>query len=165
MAALLLGSTVATAGAASSSLAYFTSSDSNGGSWSSGTIVLGVTPATTWTATNILPGDTGSQTITVANTGTGQLRYTMGTQLSKETNGLSSQLSLTIQAGACTSTGATLYSGGLAGGAVAARVLDAGTSEQLCFAWSFNSGAGDTYQGSTVDAAFTFNAEQTKNNP
>ena len=75
--AILLGSSLATLGAGAMSLAVFTDSDATGGSWSAGTIILGVIPAPVFTATNIFPGDTGSQTVDVANTGSGELRYAM----------------------------------------------------------------------------------------
>ena len=45
------------------------------------------------------------------------------------------------------------------------RVLNAGASEDLCFAWSFNSGAGNAYQGGAATATFNFFSEQTAHNP
>ncbi len=173
--ALLMASTLATLGAGASSLAYFTdTTQSTAGSWTTGTIVLGVTPTTAWTASNILPGDTGSQTIKVANTGTGQLRYAVTTAISGETKSVASQLSLSIKAGTCPGAGAALYSGALAaavignpaqGGDTGDRVIDASTSENLCFAWTFSSAAGNTYQGAAATATFSFAAEQTANLP
>src|SRR5262245_33865002 len=71
--AILLSSSLATLGAGAMSLAVFTDSDATGGSWSAGTIVLGVGPSPVFTASNIFPGDSGSQTVTVSNSGTGQL--------------------------------------------------------------------------------------------
>lgn len=164
LAVLLLGATLATVGAGASSLAYFTSTASNTGSWSSGTIILGVSPSTTWTATNIFPGDTGSRTVTVSSTGSGQLRYSMSTAISGETNALASQLALKVETGACGSTTGTIYNSGLTGAAFGPRVLDPASSEQLCFTWTFASTATSSYQASTATATFTFDAVQTKNN-
>ena len=114
--AVLLGASFATLGAGAMSLAIFTDSDAANGSWTSGTIILGVTTTTAFTATDILPGDTGNQTVHVNNTGTGALRYAM-TSAADNTDGkdLRSQLTLTIQAGTCAAPGATLYSGALNG--------------------------------------------------
>ena len=171
--AMLLASSLATIGAGASSLAYFSdNSQSSAGSWTSGTIVLGVTPTTAWTATNILPGDSGSQTIHVANSGTGQLRYAMSTVISGETKSLSSQLSLTISSGACPAATGNVYATGPVGSGAfgnlathTGRVLNAGASEDLCFAWSFNSSAGNAFQGGAATATFNFFSEQTANNP
>jgi spore coat-associated protein N len=42
---------------------------------------------------------------------------------------------------------------------------DAPTHEDLCFQVTLPSGTGDTFQGLTTTATFTFNAEQRRNNP
>ncbi len=176
LAALLLGSTVATVGAGASSLAYFTdNSQSSSGQWSSGTIILGVTPTTTWGALNMFPGDTGRQTIHVANTGTGDLRYAMNTAIGTNTNDVASQMTLAIASGTCPATGPVVgdvsASGALGSAAFGdlsthtGRTLAAGASEDLCFYWTFNSTADDTYQASAVGATFHFYSEQTANNP
>ena len=44
------------------------------------------------------------------------------------------------------------------------RTLNAGASEVLCIQVSLPSSSGNTYQGITTTATFTFNAEQTANN-
>lgn len=175
LAVLLAGATLASVGAGASSLAYFTDSASNSGSWTSGSIALGLTPASTvWTASNIMPGDSGRQTVTVANSGTGQLRYAMATAISGETKSLSSQLTLAIATGACPASGAVtgdIYSGALATAGFGDLATHAGrnvnglASESLCFAWTFNSSAGNAYEGGAATATFTFSAEQTANNP
>ena len=89
--AILLSASLATLGAGAMSLAVFTDSDATGGSWTAGTIILGVGPAPVFTAANIFPGDSGSQTVTVSNTGTGQLRYAMTTTTTDSGAGLDSQ--------------------------------------------------------------------------
>jgi hypothetical protein len=173
--AVLLTSSLATLGAGAMSLAVFSDSQTTDGSWSAGTIVLGVSPSTTFSATDIMPGDSGSQTVTVSNAGTGDLRYAMTSSATNgDGKGLRAQLTLTVEAGTCGSTTGTLYSGALNGAAfgdptngpdAGDRDLAAGGSEDLCFSWDFPLGSGNGYQGATTDATFTFDAEQTANNP
>lgn len=175
LAALLLATTVATVGAGAMSLAVFTdNSQATGGSWTTGTIILGVTPTTAWTATNVLPGDAGNHTITVSNTGTGQLRYAVSTGISGDTKGLAAQMQLAINVGTCAAPGASLYSGSLTAAAIGdpaqgvqgnERTLDAATSESLCFAWTFPLSSANTFQGAATTATFNFAAEQTTHNP
>jgi hypothetical protein len=173
--AILLASSLATLGAGAMSLAVFTDSKASTGSWSSGSVTLGVAPATSFTATNIMPGDSGSQTITVSNSGTGALRYALSTSATNaDTKGLAAQITLTVKAGACPGAGANLYSGALGSAAIGSnaqgpqagdRALAAASSEQLCFAWSFPLASGNAFQTAATTATFTFDAEQTANNP
>ena len=172
--AILLSSSLATLGAGAMSLAVFTDSDATGGSWSAGTIVLGVSPAPVFTATNIFPGDTGSQTVTVANTGTGQLRYAMTTATTDSGAGLDAKLQLLVRAGTCAAPGATLFTGNLNAAAIgnpaqgnqgSDPTVNAGASASLCFTWSLDlNSTGNAYQGAGATATFTFDAEQTANN-
>ena len=153
----------------------FTDSDASGGSWTAGTIVLGVSPATTFNASSIMPGDGGSQDVTVDNTGTGDLRYAMSSSSSNaDGKGLAAQMTLTVKAGTCAAPGATLYSGALSGAAFGSnaqganpgdRNVTAGSSDSLCFSWSFPLASGNAYQGAATSTTFTFDAEQTANNP
>jgi hypothetical protein len=156
------------------SLAVFTDSDATGGSWTAGTIVLGVGPAPVFTAANIFPGDTGSQTVTVTNSGTGQLRYAMTTATTDSGAGLDSKLQLLVRSGTCAAPGATLYSGNLDAAAIgdpaqgnqgSDPTVNAGSSASLCFTWSLDlNTTGNAYQGASATATFTFDAEQTANN-
>jgi hypothetical protein len=175
MLAVVLGSSLAVLGAGAMSLAVFTDSDANGATWTTGTIVLGVTPTAVFTPGVVMPGDSGTQTVTVANTGTGALRYAMSSVASNADNlNLRSQLNLTIDAGVCGSTTGSIYSGTLQGALIGSsaqgqqlgdRPVAAGSSEQLCFAWNLPLvSTGDAFQGATTTATFTFDAEQTKNN-
>lgn len=171
---MLLGLAVLTTGAGVFSLAIFTSSQTSTGAFTTGTIILGVSPSTMFSVTGILPGDSGSQTVTVSNTGTGQLRYAMSSvSTNTDTKNLRSQLQMTIKTGACAGT-TSLYSGALNGAAfgdptqgaqAGDRTLASGANEQLCFAWSLPLATTDTFQGATTTATFTFAAEQTQNNP
>ena len=172
--AILLSSSLATLGAGAMSLAVFTDSKASSGTWTSGTVILGVAPATSFTASGIMPGDSGSQTITVSNTGTGALRYAVSTSATNaDTKGLAGQMTMTVKAGACPGSGANLYSGALGSTALGSsaqgaqagdRPLAATSSEQLCFAWSFPIASGNAFQSAATTATFPFDAEQTANN-
>jgi len=172
--ALLLTLSVATVGAGAFSLAVFTDTQTSTGAFTTGTIVLGVSPATTFTVNGILPGDSGSQTVTVSNTGTGALRYAMtSASTNTDTKDLRSQLALTVKTGACAGT-TSLYSGTLddaafgdptQGDQAGDRTIASGANEQLCFGWSLPLATGDAFQDATTTTTFTFAAEQTSNNP
>ena len=172
--AILLAASVATLGAGAMSLAVFTDTTATDGTWSTGTIILGVDAGATFTASGILPGDSGTKTINVSNDGTGDLRYSLSTNASNDGSSLADQLALTVREGACPSVGAVVYNGALADAAwgdpaqgvqADERELAAGTSEDLCFAWDFPLGSDNTYQDATTTATFTFDAEQVRNNP
>ena len=173
--AILVSSALATLGAGAMSLAVHTDSDTSSGSWTSGTVILGVSPATAFTVPDILPGDTGNQTITVANTGTGAARYALSTSATNaDGKGLAAQMTLTIQAGTCVSPGATLFSGALGSAALGSnasgaqagdRNVAAATSDNLCFTWDFPLASGNAFQAAATTATFTFDSEQTANNP
>ena len=172
--AMLFASSLATVGAGAMSLAVFTDSKAATGAWTSGTVILGVAPATTFNATGIMPGDTGSQTVTVSNTGTGALRYALtSTSTNTDGKGLAAQMTLTIKAAACGTAATTLYTGTLAGAALGNpaqgadtgdRNVAAGATDSLCFSWSFPLASGNGFQAATTSSTFTFAAEQTANN-
>ena len=134
-----------------------------------------MSPTTVFTPGVVMPGDSGQQTVTVANTGTGALRYAMSSVATNtDDKGLASQLTLTIDAGACGSPPASIYSGTLQGAGfgssaqgadVGDRSVAAGASEQLCFAWDLPLvTTGNAFQDANTTVTFTFDAEQTKNN-
>ncbi len=170
----LIGSSLAMLGAASMSLAVFTDQDTNSGTWTTGTIVLNASPSTVFSVPAAMPGDSATQTVNVKNNGTGDLRYAMTTSADNaDGKGLASQLTLSIDAGACGSTTGNLYSGSLGGaefgdpatGADSGdRDLAAGDTDQLCFSWAFPSGSDNGFQNASTTATFTFDAEQTQNN-
>jgi predicted ribosomally synthesized peptide with SipW-like signal peptide len=173
---LLAASAALTLGAGASTLAIFTDSADASAAFSTGTVDLTAAPGTVFTATGIYPGDSGSQTLTVANGGTGTLRYAMSTSASNADGlALAAELELTITAGACPGAGAPLYGaaalgsagfGDAAQGAQAGdRTLAGAASEDICFAWSLPSSTGDAFQGAATTATFNFAAEQTANNP
>ena len=71
---LLAVSAFLTLGSGASTLALFTASKSPTAAFTTGTIDLTTSPSTIFTATAVMPGDSGSQTLAVTNSGTGQLR-------------------------------------------------------------------------------------------
>jgi hypothetical protein len=126
---------------------------------------------------NMMPGDTATQALTVSNAGTGDLRYSISVGA---TNALGAALQLTIKTqdggGGCAAfTGtsvlaATTLNGAAVGSPVQGaqagdRNLAAGTSEVLCLRVSLALSTGNALQGVSSAATFTFDAEQTANNP
>lgn len=139
------------------------------------------------------PGDsdpaTGGRLLTVANSGTLQLRYALSvTATNTDTKGLRGQLQLEVKGVDATTPGtgtecdnfdgASIYSGALDANATTGRifgdaaqgahagdrVLNAGMSEVLCFRATLPLSTGNAFQGASTTATFSFDAEQTKNN-
>jgi len=170
--AILLASSLATLGAGAMSLAVFTDADATDGAWSTGSISLVAGPATTFGATNMYPGDEGEQTVTVLNDGDGELRYAM-TSTETDPDGLLGEMTVEISAGSCAAPGAVLYTGTFDGAFIgdvaqadqgADRVLAAGDTESLCFAWDLSIDAGNAFQNVSATSIFNFVGEQTANN-
>lgn len=171
-----------------SAMALFTDTASvPGNTISTGTVNIGTSPTSAViTLGNMAPGDTVDSQLEVRNDGTLQLRYAV---TASSTNGdgknLRDALTMTIklkQAPTCTETlddpgRPTLYSGSLnpvggkvigdpaGGGQAGDRVLDGGVQEDLCFRVALPIGSGNSLQNAAVTATFTFQAEQTVNNP
>ncbi len=91
---VLLSLTVVTLGAGVFSLAIFTDSAASSGSFATGTIDITSNPAVAFTVGNMMPGDTNTQALTIANAGTATLRYAM---VSAATNVLGSTLLLEVK--------------------------------------------------------------------
>lgn len=192
LALLAVGALVASLSSVAFSLAYFTSSATVGSNtFTTGTIVLTTTPATTLlSAGSLMPGDTITAPLVVASTGTDDLRYSISaSSTNNDTKAINSQILISIRAhdvagNTCTAfDGAQLY-GGLNGAAITATTMTAivgnpaqgphtgdrplthGTSETLCFRASLPLTVTATgYQNATTTYTFQFDAEQTKNNP
>ena len=175
--ALLGAVSIVTIGAGSISLAQFTDSASSTWAFSTGTIDVNTSPAVLTAVTNMLPGDNATQALTVTNAGTGALRYAMSTAA---TNALGTQLTLTVKTqdagGGCAAfTGTSVLAATTLNGAaigsnaqganVGDRTLAAGASEVLCFRVNLPLSTGNTFQGVSSAVTFTFDAEQTANNP
>ena len=139
------------------------------------------------TYSDMAPGDKVTQPLTVSNSGSLELRYAV-TSLATNTDskGLREQLDLSIKSGVTTCTnagfdtdGTLLYGAADLGGDPAInvigdpaqgadtgdRTLAASGSEVLCFQAELPLSTGDAYQDATTTATFTFEAEQTANNP
>jgi hypothetical protein len=177
--ALALGSV----GAGAITLALLTSSASTGGNaFTVGTIAIGLSPSSALlTMSGMLPGDSTTGTLTVSNGGTGTLRYAVTTAATNpDGKALRDQMTLAIRtkdsntAGCANFNGTQLYSGTLAAAAVGDpavgaqagdRTLAAAASEILCFRATLPSSTSIGYQGAATTATFTFDAEQTVNNP
>lgn len=178
-------------GLAASASALFTSQATiNANTFSTGTVVISTSPTSALiTFSTMAPGDEVANPLTVSNDGTLDLRYAVtSTATNSDAKSLMSQLVLTIKgpgtgtcskAGFASYTGTQLYSGAL--GSVAGinvigdpttgqqtgdRTLAASTNETLCFDVSLPKvSTGNAFQNATTTATFTFNAEQTVNNP
>jgi hypothetical protein len=188
----MAGTALIAATGATMSLALFTSQVAvAGNAFTAGTIVLGVNPASAiFTSASMMPGDVvpvgvPGQVVTVSNTGTGQLRYAItGTSTDVDLKHLNTVLIVTVRqpdgnAGASCAlfTGNLLFSGVVPtagvnmvgdptqGNQAGDRTLAAAANETLCFKASLPFGTGDAFQGAASTFTFTFNAEQTANNP
>jgi Camelysin metallo-endopeptidase len=173
--------------------AWFTDQETDQSTFTTGTIDLDGTDidAMDLTTGAMMPDDTVSGPVTVHNVGTAQLRYAVS-QTSTDPDALALRDALNVAvmtedtgAGSfandgdyCDDANGTVLhasaamgaSGNLVGnpasGAQAGdRTLNASASEILCFYVSLPSGTGNGYQGATTTTTFTFDAEQTANNP
>ncbi|MDQ4096689.1 MAG: CalY family protein [Actinomycetota bacterium] len=122
---------------------------------------------------NIKPGDVKYAPLTVTNSGTLNLSYTMTTSATNpDTKELRDTLALEARTvaneAACDSGGSgfnastttVIPSGALSAAAISARTLSAGASEVLCFKVALPSSAGDALQGATTVATFSFTGTQ-----
>lgn len=174
--------------AGATTLALFTDQETVTATLGSGSVILDDVriDALTLTSTAMMPGDQVTDDVVVENDGTAQLRYAMTTSSTDpDGNALRDALTLTVKTidvntplTPCDNfDGAlTLYSGVLGastarfgnpavGPHLGDRTLDAGANETLCFRVELPSTAGNSYQSATTTTTFTFDAEQTANNP
>lgn len=166
------------------SLALFTDSATvPANTFSTGTIDIATSPTTALvTMSAMVPGDQVTAPLTVLNNGSLALRYAMTSTTTEDT--LAAQLVLTVKSGVAScsnanwaASGTTLYSGALGSVATTAvlgsvtqgsqagdRSLSGGASEVLCFNVTLPANA-TLGSGASTTATFTFQAEQTTNNP
>jgi spore coat-associated protein N len=165
-----------------------------GNAFTTGTVDISTSPTNTLvTFSNMTPGDKVTAPITVSNDGTLQLRYAV-TSVATDTDvptplHLRTQLDLTIKELVTTcdndnfdSDGNVLYGGAgydlgsdspginvigdpTQGFQLGDRTLDSLDHEVLCFQVELPDTTGNAYQGATTTATFSFQAEQTTNNP
>jgi predicted ribosomally synthesized peptide with SipW-like signal peptide len=158
-----------------------------GNGFTTGTIDLNTAPASAVvTLGNMAPGDVTTNSLVVSNAGSLPLRYAVtSVATNADAKGLKDQLVLDVKSVDVTTPavpcdnfdGTPLYTGDLdstagqlvgnsAQGAQAGdRVMAPGLSETLCFRVSLPLATGNAFQAATTTATFTFNAEQTSNNP
>jgi predicted ribosomally synthesized peptide with SipW-like signal peptide len=139
--------------------ALFTSTAQNtANSFTSGTLVINLdNPDGTkyFDITNIAPGDSASNTVTVTNDGSLGLRYDIAESLTGALAEGANPLEVTIT----DSEGNTIVPG-----TGNDRILDAGDSETLTVSWKLPLEAENEYQETSADLSMTVNAEQVKNN-
>jgi predicted ribosomally synthesized peptide with SipW-like signal peptide len=183
LALLMAGAAVISVTGAVVSLAVFTDQEQvTGNVFTAGTIDISVAPGTALlTATAMMPGDTVNGSAVVTNAGTAQFRYSItGIATNTDGLGLASQITVTIRelgTSCAVFDGTQLFSGAVpyatgnlvgdpAQGAQAGdRTLNAAAAETLCFRATLPLATGNAYQGATTTMTFTFDAEQTANNP
>lgn len=181
---LLVGVIGASLGVASNAI-WTDSEDVDANTFSTGTIDISTNPTTALvTYSGMAPGDQVTNPITVTNAGSLQLRYAVTSTTTENT--LAAQLDLTIKTGVTTCTnvgfdvdGTVVYATGDLGSTAGIdvigdptqgadtgdRTLNASANEVLCFNVELPLSTGDSFQGLTSTATFTFAAEQTANNP
>jgi hypothetical protein len=170
-----------------STSALFTDSASIGANaFTTGTIDISTSPTSALvTYSGMAPGDATTQSLTVSNAGSLELRYAVsGSATNADSKGLKDQLVLTIKTIDVTTPGTPcdnfdgtqLYTGDMdstdgklvgdatTGAQSGDRSLAASASETLCFRVSLPSSTGNAFQNATTTATFTFDAEQTANN-
>ena len=169
-------------------LALFTDQESLGANtFSTSTIDIAASPANAIVALNgMLPGDSVTADVVVTNgAGSAAMRYAItSTATNTDGKGLKDALDLTVRTADVTTPatpcddfdGSELYTGDLdaaagrivgdstAGSQAGDRSLAVGASEVLCFRVSLPLTATGPTNASTT-ATFTFDAEQTANNP
>jgi hypothetical protein len=173
--AAILGLSVLSAGAGAMSLAIFTDTAASTGTFAAGTVDITSSPTVAFTVTDMMPGDTTTQAMTIANAGTATFRYSMSTTA---TNTLGTALTLTVRTlGTSCATfdgtvvvATTALNGAAIGSATQGaqagdRTLAGLANEVLCFRVELPLATGDALQGITSAVTFTFAAEQTANNP
>ena len=173
--ALLLGLTTISLGAGTFSLAVFTDSDASAGTFATGTVDIVSSPTVAFTVTGMVPGDSTTQPLTLANDGTASLRYAMTAAAPDLLGGVLTLEVRTEGTDCATFDGSAILAATILDGAAFGdpgqgadsgdRALAAATSEVLCFRVSLPLAADDTVQGESSSATFTFDAEQTANNP
>jgi predicted ribosomally synthesized peptide with SipW-like signal peptide len=182
---LVAGVIAASLGVASNAI-WTDSDDVTGNAFSTGSVILSTNPTSALVSfTAGAPGqDTSPQTLTVTNGGTMELRYAVTmTADNTDLKGLYAELDLTVKtktANPCsTFDGTVLYgpdlpfllSGNLIGDPTPGEdtgdrtLTTASPSEVLCFRVKLPSNAPNSVQAAATTAVFTFQSEQTANNP
>ena len=190
LAVIAVGGVAALLGTASQ--AIWTDTDPVGGNtFNTGSVILTTTPTTAiWAAVTAgTPGDLATGSLTVTNAGTMSLRYAVTGSVTSATLAAGMNLRIGLRVGAAcdfpyhTTAGATtvlvddtqLFAGALNTAALIGsnvqgaqpgdRPLAAAASEVLCFGVVLPLTAANTLQSLANTTTFTFDSEQTANNP
>lgn len=184
---LAVGLTLMGTFSAAMTLAVFTDQETVTGTFSSGSIILDAAAidGLTLSISPLMPGDAITDDVVVENDGTAQLRYSISTATTDpDTKALRDALTLNVRTIDVTTPGTPcdnfdgtlLYSGAM-GAATAAvgsptqgaqagdRVLNGLSNETLCFRLGLPLATANVYSAATAVTTFTFDAEQTANNP
>ena len=176
----LIAAAIVAAGGSAASLAMFTDTDALGANaFTTGTISLGLSPTSALlTSSALMPGDNLNGTLVVSNSGTAQLRYAMSSSSTNaDAKGLAAQMTLvvkTLGTSCAAFDGTTLYTGALSAAAIGSnaagaqagdRSLAGAATETLCFRASLPLASGNAFQNAATTTTFTFDSEQTANNP
>jgi spore coat-associated protein N len=186
---LVAGVVAASLGVASNAI-WTDSQDVDANVFSTGTLDISTSPTTALvTFSDMAPGDEVTSPIIVTNAGSLELRYAVTSTTTEDT--LAAQLDLTIKTGVTTCTnagfdtdGTVIYNSGTGlpddlgsttgidvigdptqGAQGGDRTLAGSANETLCFNVELPASTGDSFQGLTTTATFTFAAEQTSSNP
>ena len=184
---LAVGLTLMGTFSAAMSLAVFTDQETVDGTFSSGSIILDDVKidGLTLSISPLMPGDMITDDVVVENDGMAQLRYSISTATTNpDAKLLRDALSLTVKTIDVTTPGTPcdnfdgtqLYTGVLgastaavgspaAGAQAGDRTLAGLSNETLCFRISLPLATGNAYAAATAVTTFTFDAEQTANNP
>ena len=188
LAALALGLALIGTVSGGMSLALFTDQETASATFTSGSIVLddAKIDGLTLSISPLMPGDLVTDDVVVENDGTAELRYSISTATTNpDTKALRDALSLTVKTIDVTTPGtpcdnfdgaSTLYTGILgastaavgspaAGAQAGDRTLAGLSNETLCFRISLPLATGNAYAAASAVTTFTFDAEQTANNP
>lgn len=145
--------------------AYFTNqATSSNNNITTGTISIGAPNtgdnAAIITASNLLPGGSATNNVSINNLGTSNFKYAVSAIKISGDDPLFAALIATI-----TNGGTTVYSGSLSAlnYALANSNLAAGGTDALVFTVSLPTTAGNILQGKSVDVQFMFSATQTDN--
>jgi len=176
------------------STALFTDQETDDSTFTTGTIVLDPTKidALDLTSAAMMPGDSVTSSVTVENDGTAQLRYAVsqastnadakdlrsslllviktedtggGTDFGSDGNYCDDATGTSLRASAAMGASGNLVGDPTQGSQSGDRTLAAAANEVLCFYVSLPIGAANALQGATTTTTFTFDAEQTANNP
>lgn len=184
---LAIGLTLMGTFSAAMSLAIFTDQETIDGTFSSGSIILDDMEinALTLSVSPLMPGDMITDDVVVENDGTATLRYSISTATTDpDTKLLRDALTLEVRATDVTTpaipcdnfNGIVLYTGVLGASTAAVgssapgpdagdRTLAGLSNETLCFRVELPWATGNAYAAATAVTTFTFDAEQTANNP